>query len=295
MKTYLDCIPCFLRQALDAARRTGADENIQSDVMHRALELLQSADFRHPPPFLAARLHREIRRITGDADPYRQEKELFNQHAIQLLPEFESILANAQDPFETALRLSIAGNIIDFGASIQIDHDQVEQALAEALHAPLPKDAIENLRQSVENAQRILMLGDNAGEIVLDRLLLSQLTKDKTTYAVRGAPVINDATLEDAKFAEIANFANVITNGADAPGTALEDCSEEFIREFEAADLIISKGQGNFETLNDCTDKHIVFLLRVKCPMVASQIGAPIGTLVITSQRRAGSEAPRYQ
>lgn len=280
MKTYLDCIPCLVRQALDAARRGGASEQQQAEVMRETLTLLRGADFEQPPPLLAAQVHARIQTITGHPDPYHREKRMFNQRALELLPEFEAILENADDPFETAVRLSIAGNIIDFGANSQVDHAQVEAALAEALHAPLSTTAIKDLKQATGKAESILVLGDNAGEIVLDRLMLAQFPKERTHYAVRGAPIINDATREDAEFAGIAKFANLIDNGVAAPGTPLEQCGREFKALFDQADLIISKGQGNYETLSDC-DKRIFFLLRVKCPMVARQIGHPLGALVI--------------
>ena len=123
-------------------------------------------------------------------------------------------------------------------------------------------------------------LADNAGEIVFDRLLIEQLPIDRVTVAVRGYPVINDATLDDAETAGLTDIVDVISNGSDAPGTLLDDCSEAFRSRFEEADLIIAKGQGNYETLAQ-SPRPIFFLLRVKCPVVARDLDYPVGSMVV--------------
>ena len=134
------------------------------------------------------------------------------------------------------------------------------------------------------NAQDILYLADNAGEIVFDRLLIEQLPMQKITVVVKGFPIINDATMEDAVAAGLTEIVSVIDNGSDAPGTILEICSDAFVSRFEQADLIITKGQGNYETLSDI-DKNIYFILKAKCPVIASDLGCPIGQMVLINKR----------
>ncbi len=181
-----------------------------------------------------------------------------------------------------AVRYAIAGNIIDFGVQSEIDDAIIHDTLDRAVRAHIPANTLCEFRNAVELADDILYLGDNAGEIVLDRLLIEQLHYEKVTYAVRGRPIINDATFADAQFTGITDLVEVIDNGSDAPGTILDDCSQEFRRRFEQADLIIAKGQGNYESLSNSAG-NIVFVLMAKCPVIARDIGYNVGSFVLKS------------
>jgi uncharacterized protein with ATP-grasp and redox domains len=154
-----------------------------------------------------------------------------------------------------------------------------------ALSAKLEGD-IQSLFQAVEASRSILYLGDNCGEIVFDRLFIEQLIPERVTYVVRAAPIINDVTLEDARYTAMTDRVRVIDNGSDAPGTLLTECSQEFQEAFASTDLIIAKGQGNYETLH-ASDRPIFFMLKVKCPVVARHIGHEIGSYVIKTQTAA--------
>ena len=281
MNTALDCIPCLLRQALEAARMVSADPAVHEatlrDVLHRASEM----DLGAPPPAVAQKIHRRLRQITGLADPYRAVKDWHNRLAAALVPELKRKIARSSDPLAVAVRLAIAGNVIDLGAPGQITAASVHDGLRRALDGPFAGD-MDRFRRSLAGVGRILYLADNAGEIVFDRLLVEQLAPARVTVAVRGGPVINDATLIDARAAKIDTVAEVIENGSDAPGTILDDCSEEFRRRFAAAELIIAKGQGNFETLGDAP-QSIFFLFKVKCPVIAASVGHPLGTQVLAA------------
>jgi len=174
------------------------------------------------------------------------------------------MIAESQDPFGLAVRLSIAGNVIDLGVDGGITESIARQSIKNTLHEPFEGDTNE-LKQSIDAADRILYLADNAGEIVFDRLLIEQMPTDRVTLVVRGGPILNDATIEDARSAGMCELVEVIDNGSDAPGTVLEDCSEAFRKRFAQANLVISKGQGNFETLSD-NQANISFMFKVKCP-----------------------------
>jgi len=178
-----------------------------------------------------------------------------------------------------AVRLAIAGNVIDLGVKSNLNESQIHEAIETCLTEPLEGD-LKQFAAAITGATRILYLTDNAGEIVLDRLLIEQLPREKVTVAVRGTPVINDATRTDAETAGITGLVPVIDNGSDAPGTILEDCSGVFRRHFAEADLIIAKGQGNYETLRE-VPRPLYFLLRVKCPVLAQDLGCPVGRLVL--------------
>jgi damage-control phosphatase, subfamily I len=149
------------------------------------------------------------------------------------------------------------------------------------LEKSIDEEAVLSLREAINAADKVLFLCDNAGEIVFDQYLIQDTPCEKFTCAVRGAPVINDALLEDARVAGLTDLVKVISNGSDIPGTVLEACSTEFKKTFFDADVVIAKGQGNFETLSELTSKRIFFLLQVKCLVIARDIGFPVGTFVI--------------
>lgn len=279
MRTSLDCLPCLLRAALDATRMASADPIVHAQTMRALLRSLSEMDLDAPPPVLAQRIHRRLREFTGVDDPYRAAKAQQNRMALNFLHELKAEIEAALDPLAMAVRLAIAANIIDLGAKTGLADEDVLPALARAVKEPVVGD-MEAFRKAIAQAHRILYLADNAGEIVFDRLLIEQLSPERVTLAVRGRPVINDATMADARAAGLHEIVEIIDNGSDAPGTILADCSRDFIRRFTEADLILAKGQGNFETLSD-EPHNIFFLFKAKCPVIADHIGLPMGTHVL--------------
>jgi len=275
MKTYLDCYPCFLRQALGAARMAGADERQQKVVLDRVLDVLRRTEPSSTPPEIGDQVHRMVRQEVGEGDPYQIVKQRSTHEALGLYPQFRALLAEADDPLETAVRLSIAGNVIDFGPAGEYSLcDVVERVLAQ----PLEIDDREAFREGLTRADQVLYLADNAGETVFDRLLIEVLDAP-VVYAVKGGPILNDATTEDALAAGIDHVAEVITTGSDALGTILNRCSEKFRKLFNEAQLVIAKGQANYETLNE-EGGRVFFLLQTKCPVIARDVGVPVGSIV---------------
>ncbi|MFP4143634.1 MAG: damage-control phosphatase ARMT1 family protein [Phycisphaeraceae bacterium] len=280
MQTSPPCFPCFLRQARDAARGAGVDAATTDAILARVREALEGFDVRESPPVMAQQIHRLVREFTGQADPYADVKRRFNEHALMLLPHLREAVMHAADPFEAAAKLAIAGNQIDFGAHSGLTEADATDILSHAVEQTILGDAAA-LREAAQRARRIVYLLDNAGEIVLDRMLLEQLPVERVTAVVRGRPVLNDATLADAREVGLTDLVRVIDNGSDAPATLVEDCSPAFRGAFDAADLIIAKGQGNYESLAHRADRPISFLLIPKCPLVADQIGCPVGRFVL--------------
>ncbi|MCK5097561.1 MAG: DUF89 family protein [Desulfobacteraceae bacterium] len=278
MRIYNDCFPCILRGSLDAARLATDDEIVHRKVMKKTMERLRSAQLYDPPPIIAQYTQRQIREITGNNDPYKKLKNKYNQFAKKILPDLEAMVNKSDDPFEMAVKIAIAGNIIDFGAMSDKGENNFFCNIKATINGETKGD-ISLLKERIAKAENILWLGDNTGEIVLDRVLLEQIDKNKVTYAVRGKPVLNDATMEDAVDAGLTRIVKVIDNGVDIPGTVLSCCSDQFRAEFANADLIISKGQGNYETL-DHNDKRIAFLFKVKCKVVADNSGFKEGDSV---------------
>jgi len=280
MKTYFDCIPCFIRQGLDAVRLVTDDKEVHEQVLREVLILAGKMDLNTTPPAMAQKIHRIIKQLAESEDPYKQAKERFNEFALELFPKFQNLVDSLKKPFETAVRLAIAGNIIDLGVKCSLKLSEAEKIIGQTLTEPFDSVDLDDFQQETENAKDILYLADNAGEIVFDRFLIEQIGPDKITLVVKGAPVINDATIEDAKAAGLTDLIEIIDNGDDAPGTILESCSEEFLQRFSQADLIIAKGQGNYETLSD-SDKNIFFILKAKCSVIAEHLDCQVGTLIL--------------
>ena len=279
MNTSLDCIPCLLRQALDAARLASRDLGIHEQLLREVLRWAGEIDLNQSPPAIAQQIHRRLREMIGRDDPYLLAKALQNQIALDMLPPLRGEIHNSVSPLMAAARIAIAGNLIDLGVNQNVTAVDVHQGVNRALSAPLYGDQ-EQFCQAITAARSILYLADNAGEIAFDRLLIEQISPERVTLAVRAAPVINDATRTDALAVGLDEIVEVIDNGSDAPGTLLEDCSPEFRTRFANADLIIAKGQGNYESLSH-QPGNIYFLFKVKCPLVASHVGQPVGAQVL--------------
>lgn len=283
MKVYLDCLPCFLRQALAAARRVTNDERRQRGVLDRVALAIPSFPLDATPVDLGREVYRIVRETTGIDDPYREAKRSDNDRVIALLPQLRGEVESSFDPMLTALKLAAAANVIDFGVHSTVDlHDAIEKGLEDGegmVDYPL-------LRERLKGVGDVLYLGDNAGEIVFDRLVVEQLVNQgkRVTFVVRGGPIINDVTVEDAAYVGLDDVAEVISSGSDGPGTTLPRGQPEFVDAFRRAGLIVSKGQGNFEGLSD-EPAPLFFLLKVKCPVVARELGVEIGKTILRAQK----------
>jgi len=284
MKTYLECLPCFVRQALDAVRLVTDEPAVQEQVLRQVLAELGRIDLGWNPPQMGQKIHRLVREVAGVKDPYREVKKRFNNAALKIYSKMRELVIESEDPLEAAIRMAIAGNIIDFGVNGTLREGDLEETINGCLDADFSGLQVDAFGRAVNDAEEILYIADNAGEIVFDRLLIEQLPIAKITVAVKGSPVINDATMEDAMLAGLPKIVEVIDNGFDAPGVILESCSQSFRDRFEKADLIIAKGQGNYETLSDA-DKNIFFMLKAKCPVIAQHIGCATGTSLLFRKR----------
>jgi uncharacterized protein with ATP-grasp and redox domains len=284
----------MLRQAREAIAYSGVEADAGFQVLRRVLRLMSELDWELPPPVLGQQVHRLIRLLTGSADPYAMVKQRMNQRATTVYPMWHRLFREAHPPLEAAVRLAIVGNLLDIGAKTQLDDAAVRAAFEDSLTAPM-RGSIKEFAKAIRTARSIVYLADNAGEIVFDRDLLAQLPLGNFALAVRGHPVLNDATREDAEQAGLSDFCEIISNGSDAPGTLLDDCSPDFRARFAGADLVIAKGQGNYESLAG-TDKHVFFLLKIKCTVLAEALHCPVGSLVLHHQRPTGwadGDAPR--
>lgn len=289
MQTFLDCIPCFFKQALEGARLAGSNEKTQKELLDKISGILPDFPLTATPPEMGLIIHRIIKELIQNPDPYYEIKQKSNRLALSIYNDLKKKVRNSTDQLKTAVELAIAGNIIDYGVKNSIDVEKEAQKILKD-----EKKAILNeqerlfnyklFKKEIEKAKSILYLGDNAGEIVFDRILIEHIKdwdKDKKIiFAVRDKPIINDAVMEDAVSCGLDKVAQIISSGCETPATVLSGCSKKFLNVFKNADIVISKGQGNFEGLSG-EKRSIFFLFMVKCPVVSEHIGAQVGDFIL--------------
>ena len=283
MRTSIDCIPCFIRQTLDASRMIISDEKLIFKVIKKVLKKVAVFDLSLTPPEMGQIIHKIIREEIKNPDPYLSLKKQSTEKALELSSGIKKIIDESKNPFETAVRFAIAGNIMDFGMKSDWDEQYIMASFRKAVHQPINLNAIQSLYNEISTAKTVLVLGDNSGETVFDRLLIETFPKKPDVfYAVKGSAVINDVTEVEALQAGIDRVAAVISNGTDIAGTLLSQCSNEFVELFNKADVVISKGQGNFKTLNTVPRK-IYFLFQVKCDIIARHYNYKPGEWLVTN------------
>ncbi len=284
MRIYLDCLPCFFRQALEAARAASDDAYVHRRVLDSVASMIPEIPLDARPPEIAHQVHTLISRITGNSDPYREAKTKANEMALALYPRLKKAVADSEDPVLAACKLSIAGNTMDLAP--KSNYSDLDSIIGSALTSPLAINDYQEFLKSIGEASHILYLGDNAGEIVFDRLLIEELHQIKRleiSFVVRERPIINDVTWHDAVSVGLDKVADIVSSGSDAPATILSQCSPEMLRLYRASDVIIAKGQGNYESLSE-EQSNIFFLLRVKCPIVARLLHANMDDAILKGQ-----------
>ena len=289
MKACLDCLPCLAKNATELARRTArGDSVLEAEIARSGLEILGNAamdGYPLPPPCYARRLIDNALAKSGGSvpDPWAKEKKISTELALKLMARLPEIPGWDPESFESRLRLAVAGNILDFSIYADLDIAAAMEQMSTAFTKPVDKAAIAELKRRMDAAKSILWIFDNCGEAVFDRLLMEPY-KDKITLAVRGKPAFNDLTraeLAESGYPEGFAAGGVVSNDDGVPGVVDATCGAAFRAAFAAADLIVAKGQANFETMNERTDKPIAFLFLAKCPVVCRAIGAEPKTIQI--------------
>lgn len=284
MKTYIECIPCIVNNGIAAAKRLKAKDIIIEDMTREILMHLSKKDYNTSPPALVKGVYEIINKHLETKDPYKDVKDFFNSELLKMEDDLKNIIKESPNKFEKALKLAIAGNIIDFGIKSEISKKLVLRHINEVENKSLEIDDSKQLFERLKDSKTLLYLGDNCGEIVLDKIFIEEIKKEFPhliiKFAVRGKAVINDATVEDAYSIGLNELVPIISNGDGAPGTVIEDCTEDFRKEFYFADIIISKGQGNYESLNEIDRNNIYFLFMAKCSVVAKGLNVPSMSLI---------------
>ncbi|MGC1389995.1 MAG: ARMT1-like domain-containing protein [Bacteroidales bacterium] len=260
------CFFCFVRAFEKLLEKENISNKAKSFFTHDMLSLYQKNQDKLTSPEFARELHILLRGYSHNNDPYKEAKKKYNDLALKMWPDLNKLILRSKDPFDTALRLAIAGNIIDFAANEKFN---LQETIDRVMISEFAIDHSTELKRRLEKGRTVLYLGDNAGEIVFDKLFIKTIIHPEVIYVVRGAPIINDATMEDAEYVGMSNIARVISNEYDAPSTILHKSGKTLQNSFKEADLIISKGQGNLEGLVQLNDDRVFFLLMVKCDVMA--------------------------
>ncbi len=286
MKVGLECYPCFLKQAIEASAVVTKDENLRYEIVKEVLrEILVVAEERSDeitPVHIGMAIHKLIRELGNNGDPYIEIKRQYNEKALSLYRYMKGLVKKSTSPLETAVKLAIAGNIIDFGVGELSEKIEIEHIIEDAIGRNLAINDFETFRDLLKEAGSILYLADNTGEIVFDRILIEEIPnhRNRVKLVVKKAPIINDATYEDAEAVGLAGIVPVMDNGLAVPGAILDQVSKAFLEELDRADIVISKGQGNYEGLSD-THYPIFFLLKAKCAVIARELKVKIGDTVL--------------
>ena len=282
MKVSLECAHCLLERAINQVRLATDDQDLQMEVITAMTKFLgEHFDSNSVPSFIGTDRDLIVQRMTGK-DPYKDLKHESNVMALGILPELIQLVDEAKDPhsmFRTATLIAAAANAIEFDVSgREFSLDELRHIL-DNVESDLAVDQVDELRNLCENASEVLFLHDNAGEVVLDMILIREIKRlgPKVIAAVKGGPILNDATMIDADEVKLGDYADeVVDTGAPAIGVNLERNSKEFLDLFHSAELIVAKGMGNFESLTEWEPKApVVHIMRTKCIPVAKHVGVP--------------------
>ncbi|MBN2058004.1 MAG: DUF89 family protein [Candidatus Saganbacteria bacterium] len=283
MKAFLECISCIIRQTIDILYRTVKKPAARHKILSAVIRELAGTDIhRLTPPEATKRAHKIIHQMTGIKDLYQKLKKQNNKEAMALYPYLKRLVRQAKDPLLMAVRLAIAGNIIDYGALAEFN---IKNTVRDVLNKKFAVLDYGRFKRELEKARLLLYIGDNAGEIVFDRVLIEELAGQlEVVFAVKSRPVLNDVLMADAKMVGLDRIARVIESGSDNAGTVVKQTRPEFKKLFEQADIVIAKGQGNFETL-DTEKRPIYFLLKMKCPCLGRAVGLKAGDIILKRSR----------
>lgn len=289
MKTYLECIPCFFRQAIEAAKLVGASKKTQKKIIDRLAREIKDFPLSDCPPEMGRKIYAIVAKMTGKKDPFLAVKRRSNRLALKIYPGAKKRVEKSKDRLLAAVELAIAGNIIDYGVGSAHDVEASIKKILEAEDKIIKQEKkkffrYEMFKKVLIKAKDILILADNSGEVVFDRILIETIREKypgkRIIYAVKSSPIINDALPEDARACGVDKIAEITTSCAGAPGTILSLCPEKFLRVYRKADMVISKGQGNFEALSDA-ERPVFFLFMAKCDVVAEHLGCNVGDVML--------------
>lgn len=286
---HVDCISCMIQKYDGIADRYYKTKKEKYEFMRKVMELILASKSHKTAPYISAKINALLNENFGIDDPYFDEKEYFNKAILALKPEVKSKLEQSSEPLKEHLKYAAAGNIIDFGALKNITDELVFSTIEDVLKQDVDEETFSDFESDLQNAKTLVYLGDNCGEIVFDSLLVEYLAKTyphlKIYFGVRGKPILNDVLKKDALLVGIDNWAEIAENGTAIPGTDLEEVSPEYRKLVESADIIISKGQGNFETLSNC-GLNIYYVFLCKCERIVKALDKEMFSLMFINEQK---------
>jgi len=281
MKIENECVGCIINQSLKVANAIGADEKLKKKLLSTVKVMSEDFSFASTPPEVAADVYERMAQIVQKQDLYDEVKALSTKKARSFEPFLKQKLLTCNDKLLTATKIAVAGNVIDLAAQVEFD---LEEELERIFHTEFAHNDFMQFKEALSSAKNIVILGDNVGEHIFDHLFIQTLQELypelQCTYMVRGNPIINDVTCKEAKEAGFDKLCNLVDSGVNTPGFVYERATKEAQELFDAADLIISKGMGNYECLTPSHRNNICFLLKVKCNVVAGSLGKEVGNII---------------
>jgi damage-control phosphatase, subfamily I len=289
MKIPDECKACMIAQVKNVSAMLNLSKEQQETAHRLTLDYIGAAGEISCTPESMGEMWDMLQKYIGVCDPYEKIRSLCNQEAMKLIPAIREKIARSQDPLKTALKYAVAGNLIDYGLQKPLSLEEQNEQIDSFAGSHLATDDCAQMREALFHAKTLLVLGDNAGEIVFDKLLIECIRADyphlSVTYAVKGLPILNDVLYADALEVGMDAVARIIDNGDSSPGTVLSRASETFQREFAKADVILSKGQGNYESLWDAQKENLFFLFTVKCDIISAMAEVPKHSIVCLKKR----------
>ena len=282
MKSFPECISCVIRQTIEILYRVEKSPRKRQEIIAQVLKKISKVDIsKFNPPELTHIAHKIIHKITGIKDLYEKPKKQNNKDALELYPYAKNLVKKAQDPLLMAIRLAFAGIIIDYGALADFN---IKKTIKEVLQKKFAVLDYKKFKKELKKSKLLLYIGDNSGEIVFDRIFIEELVKyTKVVFVVKSKPVLNDVLMQDAKTVGMDKVVKVIKSGSDYAGTNPKSATKAFKKLYNKANMIIAKGQGNFETL-DQEKKNIYFMLKMKCPCLAKAHGLRKGDIILKAK-----------
>lgn len=288
MKLSVECLPCLVNQAVRLVKIHLDNEEDQRSLVKKIMLEIGASEDTASAPYIAHIIQRLLKDALQNPDPYRELKLYYNNEMLKLEKEFLDLIRSADDQLGTALKLAAAGNIIDFGPGHDLSRAEVLKVLNQTLGKEFNRETFASLKSDLQAARKLLYLGDNAGEIVFDKMFISTIKAEypdlEVYFATRGAPVLNDVTEEDAYLTGMNAYAHIINNGTDIPGTVLEHCSNSFNLAFDNADVVIAKGQGNFESLYGTGRVNLYYIFLCKCNLFMERCGVLQNDIILMKE-----------
>ncbi|MEA1983744.1 MAG: ARMT1-like domain-containing protein [Campylobacterota bacterium] len=276
-----ECVSCIINQSLKVSNAINASDNLTHELSATVEDMSKTFSYENTPPEIAADVYEKMAFIANKADLYDEVKALSTQKALSFVPLLKERLKNSEDKLLTATKIAVAGNVIDLAAAVEFD---LEEELHNVFDTEFAHNDFAKMKEELSNASNVLVIGDNVGEHIFDHLfieILGELYPNTTySYMVRGNPIINDVTLKEAQEAGFDILCNLVDSGVNTPGFAYTRANRESQILFDSADVVISKGMGNYECMSDSHRENIFFLLKVKCNVVASSLGKEVGDII---------------